>query len=126
MATMDNYERQRFDAVADGLAKTSATLTNIQQQLDDHMQREERDRAEYSEDRLELAKAMTAMNGRLDTLTSAVKLHTTELKSVVSHIEGCRINRLSNTKLVGIVAGASSVISAFVSAAAWAAQHYKG
>ena len=30
------------------------------------------------------------------------------------------------TKLVGIVAGASSVISAFVSAAAWAAQHYKG
>ncbi len=126
MATMDDYERQRFDAVADGLAKTTATLTNIQQQLNDHIQREERDREEYSEDRLELAKAMMAMNGRLDTLTGAVKLHTNELKSVISHIDGCRINRLSNTKLAGIVAGASSVISAFVSAAAWAAQHYKG
>lgn len=123
---MDSYERQRFDAVADGLAKTSATLTNIQQQLDDHMQREERDRAEYSSDRLELAKAMTAMNGRMETLTNAVKLHTNELKSVVMHIEGCRINRLSNTKIAGMVVGASSVISAFVSAAAWAAQHYKG
>jgi len=126
MAKMDSYEKQRFDDVADVVSKTSAILTNIQQQLSDLMQREDRDRVEYSEDRLELAKAMTAMNGRLDTLTSAVKLHTNELKSVVSHIEGCRINRLSNSKLVGIVAGASSVISAFVSAAAWAAQHYKG
>lgn len=126
MGTMDSYEKQRFDDIADVVSKTSAMITNIQQQLADHMHREERDREEYSEDRLELAKAMTAMNGRLDTLAGAVKLHTNELKSVISHIEGCRINRLSNTKLVGIVAGASSVISAFVSAAAWAAQHYKG
>ena len=126
MIKMDNYDRQRFDAVADGLAKTTATITNIQQVLTDHVQREERDRVEYSEDRLELAKAMTAMNGRLDTLTSAVKLHTNELKSVVSHIEKCKINRLSNIKVIGIVAGASGIISAFVSAAAWAAQHYKG
>lgn len=126
MIKMDNYDRQRFNDIADVVSKTSAIITNIQQQLADHMQREERDREEYSEDRLELAKAMTAMNVRLDTLTSAVKLHTNELKSVVSHIEGCRINRLSNAKLIGIVAGASSVMSAFVSAAAWAAQHYKG
>ena len=123
---MNDYEKQRFDDVADVVSKTSAILTNIQQQLADHMQREDRDREEYSEDRLELAKAMTAMNGRLDTLTSAVKLHTNELKSVVSHIEKCKINRLSNIKVIGIVAGASGIISAFVSAAAWAAQHYKG
>ena len=126
MGTMNDYEKQRFDDVADVVSKTSAILTNIQQQLADHMQREDRDREEYSEDRLELAKAMTAMNGRLDTLTSAVKLHTNELKSVVSHIEKCKINRLSNIKVIGIVAGASGIISAFVSAAAWAAQHYKG
>lgn len=123
---MDDYERQRFDAVADGLAKTTATITNIQQVLTDHVQREDRDREQLSQSRIELAQTLSAIQANINSLTNAVKLHTDEIKIMVTHIDGCKVNQASNKKLVSIAIGASSIISAFVSAAAWAAQHYKG
>lgn len=126
MATMDNYERQRFDAIADGLSSATTAITNFQQVLNLHAQREEEDRKGYAEDRVELTRTLTVLHSRLDTLSEQIKENNTRLGTVAGHITNCRLNAMSNKKLAGMIAVGSGVVSTFVSAAAWAVQHYKG
>ena len=126
MGTMDDYEKARFDSVADGLSKTTAVITNIQQLLNDHVHREERDRENHIANSLELTKTLTLIQAQMNGLSEDIKNNNKKLSEFTGHIMNCRVNMMSNKKLVGIAAMGSGAISAFVSAAAWAVQHYKG